>query len=137
MSFLSPVGDRELVQINSYQRWEQAFHVFSYVLTSRYPSKATELLQYNHTIHMSLSTCLWENIYAYNKEFRRHILWHSQWPWNMILQQAWTMLIKDRLKKIPYSRGDTKINETRSHVDALTEANVHLVCHASLTITAQ
>ena len=51
MSFLSPVGDRESITINHYGKWEQAFRVYSNILTSKYPGKSTELLQYNHTIH--------------------------------------------------------------------------------------
>ena len=51
MTYLSPIADRELVTINSYNKWEQAFRVYSNVLTSKFPAKATELLQYNHTIH--------------------------------------------------------------------------------------
>ena len=51
LSYLSPVSDRQNVQINSYAKWEQAFRVYSNIITSRYPEKAPELLQYNHTLH--------------------------------------------------------------------------------------
>ena len=34
MTFLSPISDRESVQINSYHKWEQAFRVYSNVLTN-------------------------------------------------------------------------------------------------------
>ena len=50
MTYLAPISDREAVQINNYGKWEQAFRVYSNILTSRYPGKSTELLQYNHTI---------------------------------------------------------------------------------------
>ena len=50
-TFLSPVADREAVQITNYNKWEQAFRVYSNVLTARFPEKSTELLQYSHTIH--------------------------------------------------------------------------------------
>ena len=95
-TFLSPMSDREGLQINSYPRWEQAFRVFSNVLTSRFPAKATELLQYNHTIHSAAMAYQWENVYSYDREFRRHIERHPTRPWNVILQQAWTMILKDR-----------------------------------------
>ena len=51
MTFLSPVADRDTIQINSYLRWEQAFRIYSNIVTARFPQKSTELLQYNHTIH--------------------------------------------------------------------------------------
>ena len=50
-TFLAPAADKDNLQINSYIRWEQAYRVFSNILTTKYPGKATELLQYNHTIH--------------------------------------------------------------------------------------
>ena len=98
MTFLSPVFDREHLQINSYGKWEQAFRVFSNVLTTKFPGKSPELLQYNHTIHSAASSYVWENVYAYDREFRRHIARYPTRAWNVILQQAWTMLLKDRLK---------------------------------------
>ena len=43
-------------------------------------------------------TYIWENVYSYDKEFRYHISKHPLCSWSVILQQTWTMLIKDRLK---------------------------------------
>ena len=97
-SFLSPVSEHEATSITNYNRWEQAFRIFSNVLTSKYPGKATELLQYNHTIHTASMSYIWENVYAYDKEFRHHIARHPTRTWGVILQQAWTMLLKDRVK---------------------------------------
>ena len=98
MTFLSPVSDREMVQINGYNKWEQAFRVYSNVLTTKFPEKATELLQYGHTIHTASMAYIWENVYSYDREFRHHISRHPTRTWSVILQQAWTMLLKDRLK---------------------------------------
>ena len=98
MTYLSPVSDKECVQITSYHRWEQAFRIYSNIITGAYPKKATELLQYNHTIHTASNAYVWENVYSYDKEFRYHISRHPGRPWNVILQQAWTMILKDRLK---------------------------------------
>ena len=95
-SFLSPVSECDALQINSYHRWEQAFCIFSNVLTSKYPAKGPELLQYNHMIHSASLSYVWDNVYSYDREFRHHIERHPQRPWNILLQQAWTMLLKDR-----------------------------------------
>ena len=50
-SYLSPLSERDRVNIGSYAKWKQAFRVFSNILTTKYPDKAPELLQYGHTIH--------------------------------------------------------------------------------------
>ena len=97
-TFLSLLSERDYTQISSYPKWEQAFRIYSNILTSKYPSKATELLQYNHTIHSASQSYHWDNVYAYDKEFRYHIARHPVRSWAIILQQAWTMLLKDRLK---------------------------------------
>ena len=73
MMFLSPVAERESVQINSYMKWEQAFRICSNILTAQYPTKGTELLQYNHTIQSASSDYIWDNVYSYDREFRHHI----------------------------------------------------------------
>ena len=98
MSFLSPVSDLEIVTINSYSKWEQAFRVYSNVLTTAFPEKSTELLQYNHTIHSAAMSYHWDNVYAYDKEFRHHIARHPYRSWAIILQLASTMLLKDRIR---------------------------------------
>ena len=98
MTFLSPVSERETTQINSYVRWELAFRVYSSVFAKHYPNKATELLQYNHTIHTASLSYIWDNVYNYDKEFRHHISRYLNRVWNVILQQAWTMILKDRLR---------------------------------------
>ena len=98
MSFLLLVSERDLVTINSYGKWEQAFRVFSNILTSKYPEKSTELLQYNHTIHTASAAYVWDNVYSYDKEFRHHIAQHPYRSWNVILQQAWTMILRDRIR---------------------------------------
>ena len=98
MSYLAPASDRDTLQISGYSRWEQAFRVYSNVITGQYPGKVLELLQYNHTIHMASTSYFWENVYSYDREFRQHIARHPQRPWNVILQQALTMLLKDRFK---------------------------------------
>ena len=105
MSYLSPVADRDNININGYGCWEQAFRVYSNILTSKFPGKATELLQYNHTIHSASTSYIWENVYAYDREFRRHIARHPYRSWAIILQQAWTMLLKDRIKFDNYTKG--------------------------------
>ena len=94
-TFWSPVT--ESVTISNFARWEQAFRVFSNIYTRRFPQKAGELIQYNHIIHSISLTYIWENVYSYDKEFRIHLSKHPQQSWAVILQQTWSMRLRDRL----------------------------------------
>ena len=98
-TYFVPASDREGSQISSYAKWEQAFRVYSNVVTAVIPQKATELLQYNHVIHSASLSFTWDNVYTYNKEFRMHIANFPNRSWAIILQQAWRMCLKDRLDK--------------------------------------
>ena len=94
-TYWSPVS--ESITINGYNRWEQAFRIYSDIFTRHNPQRASELLQYHHIIHHISSTYVWENVYAYDKEFHLHISKHPERSWAVILQQAWSMRLKDRL----------------------------------------
>ena len=96
-TFWTPVS--ETIAINNFQKWEQAFRIFSNIYTRFHPDKAGELIQYNHVIHSISSQYAWENVYAYDKEFRMHIARHPERTWAIILQQAWSMRLRDRISK--------------------------------------
>ena len=102
MSFWVPVSDCDNQSINSFSRWELAFRIFSKIFTSFHPSKAGELIQYNHTIYTAAQTFPWDNVYRYDREFRLHM---SRYPlqrsWAIILQQAWSMFLKDKVSNTP------------------------------------
>ena len=63
-TFLSPISEHEAIQVNTYNKWEKAFRIYSNVLTAKHPQKATEHLQYNHTIYTASMSYHWENVYA-------------------------------------------------------------------------
>ena len=50
-------------------------------------------------IHSIASQYIWDNVYNYDKEFRLHIAKHPERSWSVILQQAWSMYLRDRLVK--------------------------------------
>ena len=87
----------ESVVINSFSKWEQAFRVFANIYTRKFPHKSSELIQYNHVIHSISSLYTWENVYGYDKEFRIHLSKHPDRSWSVILQQAWSMKLRDRI----------------------------------------
>ena len=95
-TFWVPVS--ETTVINSFSKWEQAFRIYSNVFTRTYPGKSSELIQYNHIIHSIAMQYIWDNVYSYDKEFRIHMAkHHPNHSWAVILQQAWSMKLRDRL----------------------------------------
>ena len=102
-TFWSPVS--ESVVINNFHKWEQAFQVFSNIYTRFHPNKVGELKQYNHVIHSISLTYIWDNVYAYDKEFRLHISRHPERSWAVILQQAWSMHLLDRIARPDLNQG--------------------------------
>ena len=94
-TYWAPVS--ESVVINGFPRWEQEFRIFSEIYTRHFPHKSSELIQYNHIIHSISLSYTWENVYAYDKEFRIHISKYPERSWSVILQQAWSMKLHDRL----------------------------------------
>ena len=90
--------DRENQVISNYAHWECAFRVFSNIYTRKFPHRAAELLQYSHIIQTALTTYSWENVYMYDHEFRIHMSRHPDRLWAIILNQAYTMCLKDRHK---------------------------------------
>ena len=97
-TFFSPVSDRELTSINGFSKWEQAFRIYSNILTRTYPAKAGELIQYNHVIYTASLIFHSDNVYLYDREFRMHLCKFPNHSWAVILQQAWSMCLKDRIK---------------------------------------
>ena len=95
-SYWVPAGDK-YANIGNYTRREQAFRIFMHVFTGKFPSRATELIQYNHIIQTASFTYAWENVYHYDREFRWHMERHPTRSWGVILQQAWTMFLKDQI----------------------------------------
>ena len=100
MSFWVPVSDRS-TNIGSFTRWDQAFRFYLDIYTGVYPERTSELIQYGHIIQTAASTYVWENVYLYDREFRRHMERHPTRSWGVILQQAWTMFLKDHISYTP------------------------------------
>ena len=104
-TYFLPVAERDIGNISSFGKWEQAFRVFSNIYTSAFPDRATELIQYNHIIFTASMSYQWDNVYTYDCELRRHLSHFPDRSWAIILQQAWTMHLKDRVINHGHSGG--------------------------------
>ena len=89
----------ETTAINNFSRWEQTFRIYSNIYTRQFPHRSSELIQYNHIIHTIAGIYTWDNVYSYDKEFRLHLSKHPARSWSVILQQAWSMKLCDRINR--------------------------------------
>ena len=110
MSYFVPVSDREAQHIQNFHIWEKAFRVFSHIYMRYHPARAVELIEYNHLIHSASLSFAWDNMYAYDRDFRMHLARHPNRSWGLILQQAWSFRLKDRIRQ---AHSDT--NGTNGH----------------------
>ena len=93
--FYVPVS--EITAITSFAKWEQAFRVFSNIYSKANPHRSSELIEYNHIIHTISLSYIWDNVYLYDKDFRMHLARNPEHSWSIILQQAWSLRLKDRI----------------------------------------
>ena len=92
-SYWVPV--QESTAINSYNKWEQAFKVYMDIFARANPTRATELIEYSHIIHTISMHYSWDNVYTYDKDFRLHMSRNPTRNWSIILQQAWSLRLRD------------------------------------------
>ena len=96
--------------INSFAKWEQAFRVFANIFSKANPTRSSELIEYNHIIHTIALAYTWDNVYTYDKEFRLHMSRNPHRSWSIILQQAWSMRLRDRLSNSWASQNNSGMN---------------------------
>ena len=113
-TYFVPATESEPGGISNFSRWEQTFRVFSNIYTWKFPGRAAELIQYNHIIHTAALTYTWDNIYLYDRDFHIHLGRYPHRSWFVILQQAWTMRLKDRNSN--QSKGGTTVPTIKEKV---------------------
>ena len=109
-TYFVPVSDRESALIHNFGKWEQAFRVFSNIYTRAHPHRASELVQYNHIIYTASCTFVWDNVYTYDHEFRMHLANFPNRSWAVILQQGWSMYLKDKINREDISKHSLSFN---------------------------
>ena len=138
-TFFVPAVDHDSQNsaINNLHRWEQTFRVYSNIYLKGNPGRASELIQYNHTINTAASSYTWEYVYAYNREFRSHMAKFPNRNWGLILQQAWTMILKDRIRHDYARNGRSSFHkQKRKYVKGLIKESVLQVWLAVMNTNA-
>ena len=92
-----PASEKEKSSINTLEKWEAAFRVYSKIYLEYHPGRATELVEYNHMIHSIAGDFAWSNVYRYDREFRLHMEENPERNWGVILQKAWSMFLRVRI----------------------------------------
>ena len=92
------VPAQETTSISNFLKWEQAFRVYSDIYTRVHPKRAAELIQYNHVIHSISLSYTWNNVYAYDVDFRIHMGKHPARSWAIILQMSWSFRLQDKIR---------------------------------------
>ena len=103
MAYWAPVQDAQ--PISSFMKWEQAFRVFSDIYCRSNPTRSPELIQYSHIISTLSTQYVWDNVYAYNIDFRLHMQQHPTRNWSMILSQAWFLRLREKLTRYEHGHG--------------------------------
>ena len=62
------------------------------------PHRSAELIEYNHVIHTISTVYQWDNVYLYDKDFRIHMGRNPECNQSTILQQSWSLRLRDRLQ---------------------------------------
>ena len=97
MTYWVPVSDRETTTVDSIEKWEQAFRVYSKIYCKFNPTRSQELVEYSFIIHSISKMFAWRNVYSYDKLFRTHMAKHPQRNWGIILQQAWSFCLTEKI----------------------------------------
>ena len=90
-----PVKDRELSVINSFRKWDKAFHIYSGIYSKTNPTCASELVQYVSSVKTAADTFVWENIYLYDQTFRHLMAEYPRQNWGVVYQNGWSIFLKD------------------------------------------
>ena len=105
-TYFVPASDRDnsTYSISNFHKWEQAFRMYSNIYLQVHHQRATELIQYNHIIFTASLSYVWDNVYTYDREFRAHMAVYPDRSWAIILQQAWSMYLKDRINSSNFNQ---------------------------------
>ena len=88
-AFLAPA--KKVNKINSIQKWDSAFRVYSTIFSEANPHRASELLQYIQVIHMAAANNPWESVAFYDYTFRQLMATKPWRSWAKTYTQGWNI----------------------------------------------
>ena len=123
VSYYEPAYEKESVTITGYNKWEQAFRVFTTIYVQEHPQKAKELMQYSHIIYTASLTYVWDNVYTYDIDFRLHISKNPERTWSIILNKAWNTRLNRKLQEGNNGNGNHSGNHQNGNNNNTNSAN--------------
>ena len=84
-------------KITNVHAWEKSFRIYMAIYTRVRPDKASEMVQYIHTIHHAASKYTWDNVAHYDKTFRRLMAKYPERSWAKTYSQMWNIALCDHL----------------------------------------
>ena len=98
-AYYVPYDDRDngSNKIASFGRWEQAFRVYAAIYTAANPHRGSEIYQYIHSINCAAMSFQWDNVAAYDYQFRKDMEAYPQRSWAKTNTQLWSLCMRDSL----------------------------------------
>ena len=96
-TYLVPVSREQ--KINSVRCWEQAFRVYATIYCGANPSRAKEIWQYVSVINFAAASYVWENVAAYDINFRHLMEFNPRRSWGVMYNQMWNLCLRDPIVK--------------------------------------
>ena len=86
-------------KINSIRRWEQAFRVYATIYCGANPSRSKEVWQYIAVINAAAASYAWDNVAAYDMNFRYLMAFNPKRSWAIMYNHMWNLCLKDPIVK--------------------------------------
>ena len=67
--------------------------MFTEIYCMKYPDRSIKLLQYSGHLNNLVGKFPFDQVYAYDKEFRADLEWFPDKPWDQIDQQLWSLTL--------------------------------------------
>ena len=80
-------------KLDGWATWNKAFHMFTEIYCMKYPDRSIKLLQYSGRLNNLSEKFPFEQVYAYDKEFRAELEWYPEKPWDQIDTQLWSLTL--------------------------------------------
>ena len=88
---LKPVKPKS--KLDGWAAWNKAFCMFTEIYCMKYPDRSIKLLQYSGRLNNLAGKFPFDQVYAYDKEFRADLEWYLDKPWDQIDQQLWSLTL--------------------------------------------
>ena len=86
-------------KINGIRCWEQAFRVYATIYCGANPHQAKEIWQYIAVINSAAAAYVWDNVAAYDVNFRHLMAFNPQRNWGVMYNHMWNLCLRDPLPR--------------------------------------